>query len=304
MALPLRFGILAPQVVPVPVQLERWRELDELGFDSVWLADHFVNPNMPAGRWFDGWTLLAAIAMTTRRIQMGALVASITFHHPAFLAKQALTIDHLSEGRLELGLGAGGAPNDITMTGLDEWPAGERATRFRESVEILDLLLREPTASYAGRYYRIRGAEMNPGPVQEPRPPFTLAAHGPTTMRVVAKHAQTWNCLASGASGRHAPQPQTSAACVAAVRALNERMTDACVAAGRDPATLRRSILAGGGVTPDNPWASADAFEDFVGRYREVGIDEFIFYYPSRAEQAAGWYERIARAMLPALRRS
>lgn len=300
MAKPLRFGILAPQIVPIATQRERWRELEDLGFDSVWVADHFVNPAMPSGRWFEAWTLLAALATCTSRIRLGALVTSITFRHPALLAKEAVTVDHLSNGRLDLGIGAAGAPNDFQMTGLDEWTAAERARRFGEVVTILDLLLTNNEASYDGRYYQVRDAVMTPGPVQQPRPPFTLAAHGPVTMKVAARYAATWNCTGDGPRGES--RPHTAADCLAGVRTRNERMTEACVAAGRDPATLDRSVLAGGGVTPDNPWASAEAFRDFIGRYREAGINEFIFYYPSRAEQAAGWYERIAHEVMPALR--
>ena len=133
-ALPLRFGILAPQIVPYTVQVERWRELDDYGFDSLWFADHFVNPAMPAGRWFEAYTLMAAAATQTERIRVGALVTSITFRHPALLAKEALTIDHISDGRFELGIGAAGARNDFEMTGLPAWEPRERARRFREFV--------------------------------------------------------------------------------------------------------------------------------------------------------------------------
>ena len=115
MALPLRFGILAPQVVPYTVQQERWRELDEYGFDSLWLADHFVNPARPSGRWFESQTLMAAAAAQTERIRIGALVTSITIRHPALFAKEALTIDHISGGRLELGIGAAGARNAAVL---------------------------------------------------------------------------------------------------------------------------------------------------------------------------------------------
>jgi alkanesulfonate monooxygenase SsuD/methylene tetrahydromethanopterin reductase-like flavin-dependent oxidoreductase (luciferase family) len=295
-----RFGILAPQVVPVATQIDRWRELEELGFDSLWLADHFVNPNLPTGRWFDAWTLLPAAAVLTRRIRLGVLVTSITFRHPALLAKQALTVDHLSGGRLELGIGAGGAPHDQAMTGGEAWPPAERAGRFREVVAIVDRLLREEVATYEGQAYAVRGAVMTPGPVQRPRPPLTLAAHGPVTMRLAAEYADTWNTSAGGSGA--GPRPRTAAECLAGVRARNERLDALCAAVGRDPAAVRRSILAGGGVTPDTPWASAEAFRDFVGRYREAGIDEFIFYYPSRAEKAAGAWERIAREVIPSLR--
>jgi alkanesulfonate monooxygenase SsuD/methylene tetrahydromethanopterin reductase-like flavin-dependent oxidoreductase (luciferase family) len=287
------------------VQVERWRELEAYGFDSLWFADHFVNPARPPGRWFEAYALMAAAATQTHRLRLGTLVSSITFRHPALLAKSALTIDHISDGRLELGIGAGGAPNDFEMTGLPAWERPERSRRFREFVLMLDALLRqEPDdaegTSFDGEYYRANQAMMNPGSVQRPRPPLTLAAHGPVTMRFAARHADSWNQLPSQAgSGEHLT---TAEACLDAVRSRHARMNGFCAAVGRAPETLRRSILVGGGVTPDAPWSSPEAFCDFVGRYTEAGVNEFIFYYPSRAEQAAGHYERIAREVMPQLK--
>ncbi len=307
MALPLRFGILAPQVVPYTVQVDRWRELEAYGFDSLWFADHFVNPARPSGRWFEAYSLMAAAATQTSRLRLGTLVSSITFRHPALLAKQALTIDHISDGRLELGVGAGGAPNDFEMTGLPAWEPPERARRFREFVLMLDALLRQEPGggegtSFDGEYYWATEAIMDPGPVQRPRPPLTLAAHGPVTMKFAARHADSWNQLPSNAGGGE--RLATIEECLDAVQSRNARMDDFCTAVGRDPGTLRRSILVGGGVTPDAPWSSPEAFRDFVGHYMEAGVNEFIFYYPSRVEQVDGHYERIAREVIPHLKQT
>lgn len=305
MLLPLRFGVLAPQVVPVAVQVERWRELDDYGFDSLWFADHFVNPARPSGRWFEAYTLMAAAAVQTERIRLGALVTSITIRHPALLAKEALTIDHISNGRFEMGIGAAGAINDVNMTGLPEWEPLERARRFRDFVKMLDALLRgEATdgggTSYDGKFYRATEAVMDPGPVQLPRPPFTLAAARPVNMKFTARHAESWNQIPSDTID--GALPLNSEECVEQTRSRNEQMDEFCAEVGRDPATLRRSILAGGGVTPDNVWGSPEQFRDFVGRYREAGVDEFLFYYPSRVEQADGHYEHIAREVIPSLK--
>jgi alkanesulfonate monooxygenase SsuD/methylene tetrahydromethanopterin reductase-like flavin-dependent oxidoreductase (luciferase family) len=307
MVLALRFGILAPQVVPYTVQVNRWRELEAYGFDSLWFADHFVNPARPSGRWFEAYTLLAAAATQTSRIRLGTLVSSITFRHPALLAKEALTIDHISEGRLELGVGAGGAPNDFEMTGLPAWEPPERARHFREFVLMLDALLRQAPdggegTSFNGEYYQAAEALMEPGPVQQPRPPLTLAAGGPVTMKFAARHADSWNQIPSYTRGGE--RLVTAEECLDAVRSRNARMDDFCAAVGRDPGTLRRSILAGGGVTPDAPWSSPEAFRAFVGRYMEAGVNEFIFYYPSRMEQADGHYEPIAREVIPQLQQA
>jgi alkanesulfonate monooxygenase SsuD/methylene tetrahydromethanopterin reductase-like flavin-dependent oxidoreductase (luciferase family) len=217
------------------------------------------------------------------------------------LAKEALTIDHISDGRFELGIGAAGASSDFQMTGLPEWERPERVRRFREFVLMVDALLREEMASFDGEHYQATEAVMTPRPVQQPRPPLTLAAGGPITMKFTARHADSWNQIPSDAGLGH--PSLTSDECLDKTRSRNEQMDDFCAELGRDPQTLRRSILAGGGVTPDAVWSSAEAFRDFVGRYSEAGVNEFIFYYPSRIEQAEGHYERIAREVIPSLKR-
>ena len=141
---PLRFGIMVLQNLPYPEMVEHCQHLESLGVDSVWIGDHFVDPYVPAGYWFEAWTLLAALAAVTRRIRLGTLVASITLRNPALLARQAMTIDHISNGRLELGIGAGRAPLDHSMTSIPNWETPERARRFRECVEIVDQMLRNP----------------------------------------------------------------------------------------------------------------------------------------------------------------
>jgi alkanesulfonate monooxygenase SsuD/methylene tetrahydromethanopterin reductase-like flavin-dependent oxidoreductase (luciferase family) len=117
----LHFGVMTIQNISWPALVERWQYLDELGFDSAWVADHFTNPWYPDEPWFEGWTLLSALATHTRKIRLGTMVTNISLHNPAVLARQALTVDHVSGGRLELGIGAGGAPTDHTMTGVPDW---------------------------------------------------------------------------------------------------------------------------------------------------------------------------------------
>jgi len=302
----LSFGIMTLQNLPYASLVERWRQLDALGWDSVWLGDHFVDPFSPDEPWYDGWTLLAALATHTKRIRIGTLVSSITLRNPALLAKEAMTVDHVSQGRLELGIGAAGRPLDHTMTGSDVWGSPERVQRFRESVEIVDRLLRQRVTTYAGRWYRTEEAVMNPGPLQQPRPPLTLAAHGPTTIRIAARYADSWNSL--GKLGASADES------LRATRERNQQLDEYCAALGRDPHEIERSLLCG--FTPDRPFVSLDAFHEFVGRYRDVGIEEFIFYWlgdeghPVFADRGRkgvtitdrATLERIAMDAIPALR--
>jgi alkanesulfonate monooxygenase SsuD/methylene tetrahydromethanopterin reductase-like flavin-dependent oxidoreductase (luciferase family) len=297
----LRFGLVTPQLVPWPAMVQRWKTAEELGFDSVWVVDHFVNPAMASGRWFEGWTMLAALATQTSRIRLGVLVTSISFRNPAVLAKEALTVDHISAGRLELGLGAGGQVNDHTMTGTVPWPPAERVARFREFVAVVDALLRsEEPASHHGRYYRVQDAIMTPGPVQRPRPPLTVGATGKKMLEIAAEFGDSLN-TSGGGEGRRASDLSPAEA-LDNVRRRNELLDELCAKRGRDPRSLTRSLLAGGGYSPENPWESVEAFRDFTGRYREAGVGEFLFYYPSRTELAHGTFERIAAEVLPALR--
>lgn len=286
----IRFGILTLPNKPWPTLVEHWRYIEDLGFDSLWVSDHFVNPFAPEQPMFEAWTALAGLATHTSRIRVGTLVTSMAFRNPAFLAKQALTVDHLTGGRLELGLGAGGQWIDHQMAGIALWPPAEQAARYREVVEIVDRLLRQEVTTYQGAYYRVQEAQMHPAPAQRPRPPLTLAAHGKRGLELVAEYADSWNSF-----GVHAMIGDA----LEATRTYNQRLDERCAERGRDPRTIRRSFLAG--LTADQPFASVGAFHDFVGRYREAGIDEFLFYYPPFLAEE-GVFERAAIEAIPALR--
>lgn len=258
------------QNVPLSTLVERWRYLDELGFDSAWVADHFTNPWYPNEPWLEGWTLLSALAVNTERIRLGTMVTNISLHNPAVLAKQALTVDHVSEGRLRLGIGAGGAPTDHTMTGVPDWEPRERTARLREFVEIVDQLLRNEVTTYRGSYYEVEGSQMHPGPVQRPRPPLAVAALGARTLKIAAEYADTWNFFPAYDLTVQQSLEQTEQ--------RNLMLDDYCAELGRDPQEITRSLLAIPRMV-DKPFDSDDAFHDFVGKYREAGIDEFIFYW-------------------------
>jgi len=236
------------------------------------------------------------------------MVTNITFHNPAVLARQALTVDHVSSGRLELGIGAGGAPSDHDMTGIPHWDPPERAVRLREFTEIVDQMLRNEVTTYRGRHYRVEDADMRPDPAQKPRPPLTVAAWGPKTLRIAAEYADSWNF----APAKPDLTPQQA---LEETMRLNQMLDEYCVESGRDPAFITRSLL----VYPrmaDAPFDSDDAFQDFVGRYREAGIDEFILYWWREDAIEYGYecevvercadratLEHLAGEVIPALRR-
>ena len=192
----LRFGIITLQSEPWEKMVALWQSIEKLNFDSVWVADHFINYMAPNEPWFEAWTLLSGLAAVTKRIRIGTLVTSNPLRFPAILARQALTVDHISGGRLELGLGAGasGVMDPVyRMTGIEDWAPPERVSRFREAVEIIDEALRNRVISYDGRYYKMNEASMAPAPIQSPRPPITIGAMGPLMLKVTAKYADTWN---------------------------------------------------------------------------------------------------------------
>lgn len=280
----LRFGICTDQNLPWVELVRRWRLYEELGFDSVWDCDHYVQPSRPHGPYFEGWTLLAALAAMTSRIRIGVLVSCNTFRHPALLAKEAVTVDHISNGRLELGLGAGWYEPEHAMFGIPFPPAAELVGRFEEAVEIIDRLMRSEEVSFEGRYYTLANAEFRPGPVQKPRPPLTIGAHGPRMLKLCAKYADAWNSFGS----------------VAEVRERNRILDEKCVEVGRDPKSIIRSLYFWVARAGLDPWESVDAFQEMVGSYREAGINEFIVDQP-RADQSS-ILERVAMEVIPNLR--
>src|SRR5262245_10859529 len=192
----VRFGVLFLPNVPWPALRERVTRAEELGIELAGLADHFVDWTKPPNPWFESWTALTGLAGATRSIRLASWVTQIALRNPAMLARQALTLDHVSNGRLEVGIGTGlvGDPS-YPMIGVPDWEAKERVARLREYVEIVDRLLRDEVTSFEGSFYRVEAAQMNPRPVQSPRPPITVAALGPVAMRIAARFADTWNSM-------------------------------------------------------------------------------------------------------------
>jgi alkanesulfonate monooxygenase SsuD/methylene tetrahydromethanopterin reductase-like flavin-dependent oxidoreductase (luciferase family) len=287
----LRVGALVLPNEPWADLVARWRRLEDGGVDSIWSCDHFTNPHRPGQPWFEATTSLAGLAAQTKRVRIGLLVGAIVSRSPVLFAKESLTIDHLSGGRLEIGLGAGGAPSDQPMWGVEEWSPMERSERFAEYVEVVDLLVRGGEVTHNGAWYRTTAAVMAPGFVQRPRPPLVLAAHGLGTLRVAAQFADTWNT--------YGPTLETA-------RSSSNRLDDACVEIGRDPREIRRAALLG--LAEGTAWTSATHFEDLVHEWFDAGFTEFVFYDPpyGRAEvptASADAIDELLSVTVPRLRR-
>lgn len=265
---------------------ERWLWFEELGFESLWLTDHFVRTAHPESPYFEAWTLLSALSMVTTKPRLGVLVSSNTFRHPSLLAKQAVTLDHISGGRLELGIGAGWYEPEHEMFGLEFPPTRELVDRYEEALDLLDRYLRNDTTTFEGAFYSLKEAPNRPAPVQQPRIPFMLGAHKRRMIGLAARYADTWNTR--GTPGE--------------VRERNEMLDEACAKEGRDPAEIKRSLLYVIAHMPEEqPWASIDAFTDYVGRFSEAGIREFIFQPPEPEHYPI--VEQIAHEIIPGLRK-
>lgn len=235
-----------------------WRIADEAGFDHVWDFDHLAaigdgGPDRPI---FEGWTLQAAMAQATKRVRIGCLVTGNTYRHPVLLAKEAVTVDHLSGGRLEFGIGAAWAEIEHSMYGIEG--LDHRVGRLSESLKIIKSLWTEERTNFEGRYYHLNDAIANPKPVQKPHPPIWIGASGESTLRLVARHADVWN--ASG--GGDATQ----------MKVLIAKLEDACGAVGRDASEIRRSLQFGWDGKDSGPLLEESA------RYLELGFTEQVIY--------------------------
>ncbi len=268
-----------------------WRRAEELGFEHAWTYDHLAWRMLADDPWHAMVPTLASAAEVTSTVRLGPLVASPNFRHPVPFARELITLDDLSGGRLTLGIGSGGLGWDATVLGNDPWSARERADRFEEFVELLDRLLRQPSTTYSGRWYSAVEARSAPGCRQEPRIPFAVAAAGPRGMAVAARHGQSWVTIGDRTATEPAP-PEAGAAIVAEQVA---RLETACADAGRDPSTLDRIVLTG--LTLGSGTGSEDQLADTLGRYEEAGATDFVVHWPRASAPYLGDVDAFERAV-------
>ena len=308
---PVEVGIYLPQVAfGFDEILARARRCEELGYRSLWLFDHLYGPGLPSVPAFEGWTLATALLARTERLRVGHLVLCNNFRHPALLARMAASLDVISDGRLELGIGSGSVEAEHDQAGMAWGTAADRAGRLAESLEILVRMLADDEVSFDGEHYRLEGMPSALRPGQHPRPPITIGGAGERrTLPIVARYADVWNVptYALGELDRK----------LAALRECCERI-------GRDPATIRLSIEAVLALAPDdaalpavralaerrfgNPafglhagglLGTAPAVVDRLGQLREMGFDHFVLFTHDRAADET--LTRFATDVLPAL---
>jgi len=278
----IKFGIqTAQQHVPYQEMLKLWQHVDRLGYDSAWVFDHFIPIRGDVeGPCLECWTLLSALAVQTARLRVGTLVAGNTYRHPAVLANMAATVDVVTGGRLEFGIGAGWYQKEHEAYGVPFYTTGQRIRMLDEAIQVIKLLWTEHAPTFPGKYYQLKEALAEPKPVQKPRPPIWVGGQGEQlTLRVVARQADGWNTFL---------MPWTE------YRRKLDALERHCLTERRDPATVERS-LAGALVIGDPKVLAGRA--DAIARNRGFPPDQLrerMFYGSPQevAEQINTWAER------------
>jgi F420-dependent oxidoreductase-like protein len=242
--------------------LGRVRFAEQAGFDGAWIFDHFqpLYGEGP-GPCMEAWTLLAALAASTERIRLGALVTGMTYRHPSVLAAEVVTVDHVSSGRLELGIGAGWFEPEHRELGIDLQPLGERVDRFDEGLQVIVALMTEDGVNFEGEHFQLRGATILPRPVQRPHPPVWIGASGPRMLGIVARLADVWHTFGSPAE----------------VARLSEMLDTKLAGVGRDAADVARASS----LSIEGSW---DDVRREVDGYAEVGVSYLVVGWPGEGQ--------------------
>ncbi len=269
----------------------QWEWADRVGFCTAWTYDHIRWGGMPDGPWHAAVPVLAAAAAVTARVRLGTLVATPNFRHPVTLARDALALDDLSGGRLDLGLGPGSEGPDATALGQEPWTPAERLARFAEFLQVLQPIVDgEPTnrTSISTAHYMATEAPSTPGALQRPLP-LTIAAGGAKGLRLTATYGSNWVTI--GPTGRG---PRTPEAVLDAVRRQLSLLDEACRSSNREPSSVGKVLL----WTPTEPLLdSLDQFDELVAPYEELGFDQFVLHHPAQTGPYGGdltTFERIA----------
>jgi len=244
--------------------VERVQFAEAAGFDGAWVFDHFTplygDPNGPC---LEGWTLLAGLAAVTSRIRLGVLVTGVTYRHPSILATEAITVDHISNGRLEIGMGAAWHQPEHEELGIPFPPIKERSERLEEGIEVMRLLMTKNRGNFNGRHYRLAEASYHPRPMQKPHPPIWIGAGGEQLMLpIVARQADAWHFSGSVDS-----------------LARKSRLLDQLAErAGRDP----KAILRSASLSLSRPW---DQVRHRAAQLRAAGFAYLIAEWPSEGKR-------------------
>jgi F420-dependent oxidoreductase-like protein len=281
--MPARFGLQLPQTdMPWPEYLALWQEIDESPFESAWTMDHFVPGRTEAeahgGSCLEGWIALAALAQATRRLRLGCLVTGVTYRHPAVLAKMATTVDIISNGRLEFGIGAAWHDYEHRAYGIPFYTTKERQDRLEEAVQLIKALWTGAPATFRGKYYQLDNAPFLPPNVQKPHPPIMVGGSGPRrTLRTAARFADTVNLWGP----------------LEMVRQSADVLKGHCADAGRDFSQIRVTVFLPIMDDMENTGS-------IIGRFLQAGFDDFIVSPFGRPNIES--IRRFLREVMPAFR--
>jgi alkanesulfonate monooxygenase SsuD/methylene tetrahydromethanopterin reductase-like flavin-dependent oxidoreductase (luciferase family) len=257
---------------------ERWQRAEILGFDHVWTYDHVSWDGLADSPWFGAVPTLAAAGLVTERIRLGTLVASPNFRDPVPFARELMTLDDMTGGRLTVGLGAGSSGSDSLLLGHSRRGLQGKAEMFSEFVDLLDQALRGAEVTYEGRYWSVSGVTLIPGCVQKPRIPFAVAASASSTMEVAARHGSMW--VTNGDRSHRGPPLDPIQGAKVVSRQL-ERLEEVCKQEGRGLGAIDRLVLTGSRL--DSGLGSPAQFAELVDAYEEVGVTDIVVHWP-RAE--------------------
>jgi F420-dependent oxidoreductase-like protein len=278
----LRVGLVSGARKPFPELVRRWQEAEQLGFDTVWVTDHFITGDKPGEDLepiYDAWALIGALAMTTSTIRFGVMVTGNTYRNPALLAKEAVTVDHISNGRLDFGIGAGWWEREHQAYGWEFPDPRELVDRFEEALEIISRLQTQERTDFHGKYYWVDDAPFEPKPIQQPHMPLVIGSSGPRMMKLTARFADIWNT--------RSPIDEATK--------KSHLLDEKCREVGRDPGEIMRSVWPG-----EHPWSSLENVQDVIRTYRDAGFTDFVFTWPP--DENVEVMRQFARDVLPGLR--
>jgi alkanesulfonate monooxygenase SsuD/methylene tetrahydromethanopterin reductase-like flavin-dependent oxidoreductase (luciferase family) len=293
----VEFGFYIPQIsFSYEQMLARARLCEDLGITSFWLFDHLYTPELPGYDALEGWTLATALLAQTSTLRIGHLVINNNLRHPVMLAKMATTLDVVSGGRLELGIGSGSYEAEHHEGGFPWGSLRERSERLGEGLEIVTRMFADEQTTFEGRYFQVRDVPNRPRPVQKPRPPIHVGGIGARyTLPLAARYADVWNVPTYG---------------LGEWEAASLTLDAECDKVGRDPATLRRSLEAVLVLAPDEAGVAAGRalaerryggpawcleeggfigtpaqVIDRIGEQVDKGISLFVFFPYDRGEE-------------------
>ena len=276
----------------------KWRAAEEYGFDHAWTYDHLGWRSLVDGPWFSAVPTLTAAATVTTSISLGTFVASPNFRHPVPFMRELITLDDIADGRIILGVGAGGLGYDTVVTGEPQLTQKQRTDRFGEFLEALDGLLTTDRFTFSGQYYQVNEARNLPGPVQRPRLPFLVAANGPRAMRLAARFGAGWVTTGAGPD-----DPERAGALDAwwhKIAELGKRFDAILDDEGRDPAGVARYLSVD--AAPVFSLSSPQVFADAVGRAEDAGFTDVVVHWPRSSGPYAGRetvLEQVVADVLP-----